>query len=173
MSVTWRALRDLFARSSCAFPSNLEALASNPNEVVPTAILDSCMQGTADYTQYLLSQAAEEDRLRTQKFQQLSAMLAALPSSLHPTSTPPMSARTSLSPSTPVPFLTTSTSSVLPGASTDKRKQFIDPDGRLHLLHSTTSAVSDSEDSLFLRRCTDPSRIPFFTTGEGIKLDSA
>jgi len=153
MSVTWRALRDLFFRSSCAFPSNLEALASNPNEVVPTAILDSCMQGIADYTQHLLSQAAEEDRLRTQKFQQLSAMLAALPSSPYPTtSTPPIPARTSLSPSTPVPSWTTSISSVSSGASTDKRKQFIDPDGRLHLLHSTTSAVSDSEVSLFLRR---------------------
>jgi hypothetical protein len=172
MSVTWRALRDLFSRSSFAFPSNLEALASDPNELVPGAILDSCMQSIADYT-LSLSHAAEEERLRSQKFQQLSEMLAAVPSPPRPTSTPLIPVRTSLSPSTPVHSWTSSTSSMPSGESADKRKQFIDPDGRIHLLHSTTSAVSDSEVSLFLRRCTDPSRIPFFTTGEGIKLDSA
>jgi hypothetical protein len=172
MSVTWRSLRDLFARSSFAFPSDLEDLASNPNDFVPPAILDSCMQSLADYT-LGISRAAEEDRIRLQKFQQLSDMFAAVPPPSRPMSTSMVSAPMSRSPSTPVPSWTTGAPSVSSGESADKRKQFIDPDGRLHLLHSTTSAVADSEVSLFLRRCTDPSRIPFFTTGEGIKLDSA
>lgn len=100
-------------------------------------------------------------------------MLAAVPPPSRPVSTSMISASMPRSPSTPVPSWTTGAPPVSSGESADKRKQFIDPDGRLHLLHSTSSAVADSEVSLFLRRCTDPSRIPFFTTGEGIKLDSA
>jgi hypothetical protein len=172
MSVTWQALRDLLSRRSFAFPSNLEPFASDPNEIVPAAILDSCMQSVAEVA-LQLSRTAEEDRIRSQKFQQLSDMLDAVPAPPHPTSTPLIPALTSHSPSTPVHPWTTSSPSVSAGESSDKRKQFVDPDGRVHLLHSTTSAVSDSEVSLFLRRCTDPSRLPFFTTGEGIKLDSA
>lgn len=169
MEFTWRSLREFFHHNSFDFPPDLEPLTENADEFVPSAILEACIQSMTEHQQRL-AQQAEETRRRVQRSQQLLALAS---SGLgKPFSTPAASSLSPGSSTYPTSAWTPSTTSST-GESSDKRKQFLDPDGRVLLLHSVTSAVSDSENSLFLRRCTDPSRLSFYTSGEGLKLDSA
>lgn len=168
MEFTWHSLREFLHDNSLEFPVDLEPLVGPPDEYVPSAVLQACIQGMSEHHQRI-KQQAEEARLRSQKSQELLALASSGPG--RSLSTPVSSSFSSSFLATPSSAWTSSTTTST-GESSDKRKQFLDPDGRVLLLHSVTSAVTDSENSLFLRRCTDPSRLSFYTSGEGLKLDS-